>query len=166
MIMRIYRCDNCGERFARQPSQMRCKQKFCSLVCFGVSRRIDKPEAQRKADKAAYDREYRTKNRALLKEKKSAYFRRTYDPEAARVARKKGAARHAEYCKAYYADPKRKAEKQRYDADRRATVFGPFSDAYKVYLLLKQRVLKQLPDKYERLKAMGYYDQPREKSNA
>jgi len=166
MIFRIYRCDFCKQAFKRQPSQMRCKRKFCSLQCFGGSRRIDKAPEQKKAEKAAYDREYRTKNRALLKAKKRAYFEKTYDPEAARIKRKRGAKRHAEYIKAYYADPKNKAAKVAYDADRRAAVFGPFSDAYKVYLLLKQRVLQQLPDKYERLKATGYYDNQKERSHA
>lgn len=167
MTFRIYRCEECGERFARQPAQARrSAHKYCSPACAGAAKRINKSAEQKKTEKAAYDAAYRQTNRATLKQKKAAYFARTYDPDAARIARASKADQHAAYIRTYYADPKRKAEKVAYDADRRAALFGPYSGAYKVYLLLKQRVLQQLPDKYERAKAQGYYDQQKEKSHA
>lgn len=166
-----YRCDHCGGHFLRILSQLyrgKTRRKFCSHACFGADKheRMFKPRAQKKAEKAKYDREYRRKNHARIKQNKRDYFARTYDPAAAAIARKPHAKRHAEYCRRYYTDPKRKAAKKAYDLDRRATVFGPYAGAYKVLLLLRQRVLEQLPDKYERLKAMGYYDNKERNAHA
>jgi len=128
------------------------------MRCAGAAKAKHIPRDEKVAAKAAYDREYRAANRAMLKAKKAAYFQRTYDPAIAADERKSRAPAHAEYIKRYYADPRRKAEKVAYDADRRASAYGEFADAHKALVALKKEVIKLCPDKYERMKARGYYE--------
>lgn len=99
-----------------------------------------------KAEKAAYDREYRKKNAARLKEQKAAYFKRTYDPVEAAIKRKKRMPYHVEYCR----QPEYKAWKKAYDRKRRKGKFGPFAEAYEVLMMLKAEIRKQMPDRFER----------------
>lgn len=132
---------------------------YCNKRCSGLGRRTDtRSETEKKADKAAYDRTYRAVNRSKLKRMRAAYFQRTYDPDAARAGRKKHMRRHVEYCRRYYADPKRHAAKVAYDLERRATEYGAWGEAYKVLLLLQRKVRELLPDRYERAKARGYFE--------
>jgi hypothetical protein len=155
-------CENCRKRFQRERSQQAhrirrgCKEVFCSMQCRGKSRRTS--EASRVLRKKLYDERYRAKNRILLIEKKAAYHRRTYDKDEARKLRKKRMAWHVEYCRRYYSDPKRKADKVRYDLEYRASKYGPYAEAYKAMVRLNKELLKLAPDKYERLKARGYYE--------
>ena len=99
-----------------------------------------------KAAKAAYDRLYRKKNRALLKAKKAAYFQRTYDPVKAAKKRKKRMPEHVKYCR----QPWYRAWKREYDKRRRASRFGSFAGAYEVLKQLVQEVRRQMPDRFER----------------
>jgi hypothetical protein len=104
-----------------------------------------------KEAKAEYDREYRRKNRALLKAKKAAYFQRTYDPVKAAKERKKKMSQHIEYCR----QPWYKAYKREYDKQRRAGKFGDFKEAYALLLLLKKEIKRQQPDRFELYKQSG-----------
>ncbi len=159
-------CEHCGRVFERKSvSHLSQPHTYCSQKCAGAakSKRYWKPKAQRIADKAAYDREYRRKNLATIKAKKRAFYLATFDPEKMRRERKKRAKWHVEYCRRYYSDPRRKAQKVAYDADRRASSYGEYADAFKVLLVLKKQLLVQCPDKYERLKARGYYEMQNQK---
>lgn len=134
---------------------------FCSQACFGKSRRKKKPPiAARRAKKAAYDAIRRVLLADEIKAEKREYYKRAYDPAKAAKVRKKRMAWHVAYCRRYYADPKRKAAKVRYDSNRRAAQYGEFAGAFKLLVRLKREVNKKLPDKYERAKARGYYDRP------
>jgi hypothetical protein len=118
---------------------------YCGRVCAGLARRKpEKTKAQKVAEKAAYDAEYRIKNKEMLRAKRAAYFQRTYDPEAARIERKKRAAFHAEYCR----QPSYKLWKAEYDRRRRAQAFGEFADAYTLTLELN-REIKARSSNYE-----------------
>ena len=100
---------------------------YCSRECSALGRRKHKSIAQRRAEKAAYDEEYRAKNAAMLKAKKAAYFALTYDPVTAAVDRQKTMARHVEYCR----QPAYRAYKREYDRHYRAeTEYGPFAEAF------------------------------------
>jgi hypothetical protein len=99
-----------------------------------------------KKEKAAYDREYRKKNRAMLKAKKAAYFQRTYDPQKAAKERKKRMPLHVEYCR----QPKYKSWKKEYDKKRRGSKFGDFKDAHDMLLALVNEIHKQMPDRFDR----------------
>lgn len=157
------RCERCRKPFKRARSQHVHRIKrgiaaaFCSRTCSGMARRTS--HAEKKKRKADYDACYRTKHARRLKRQKKEHFARTYDPDAARVERKKRAHEHADYIRRYYADPKHKSVKVAYDLDRRAAAFGPYADAYKLLIVLNRELLKRAPDKYERAKARGYYDE-------
>ncbi|MFA7308396.1 MAG: hypothetical protein WC026_17195 [Hyphomicrobium sp.] len=118
---------------------------FCGRKCAGKGRRKPhKPKAQRVAEKRAYDMEYRRKNRAMLKAKKAAHFRASYDPEAARIERKKRAKFHAEYCRR----PSYKLWKAEYDRRYRAREYGEFADAFQLTIDLN-REIKTRSNNYE-----------------
>lgn len=98
---------------------------YCGRRCAGLARRTHKTKAQKRAEKAAYDRIYRAKNLASIKAKKAAHFKRTYDPVAAAVERKKNMPRHVAYCRR----PEYRAKKSIYDKQHRAKKwFGPFAE--------------------------------------
>jgi hypothetical protein len=104
-----------------------------------------------KARKAAYDKRYRKLNKARLKAKKAAYFRRTYDPVKAAEIRKKRMPYHVAYCR----QPWYRAWKRDYDRRRRAEKFGSFAEAYKMLRQLVKEVKKQMPDRFERYAQAG-----------
>lgn len=99
-----------------------------------------------KSAKAAYDKEYYRKNRELLRIKKRVYFQKTYDPVAAAIKRHNNMPRHCEYCR----QPRYKRYKSEYDRDRRALVYGPFADAYRILLQLRAEIKRLEPDRFER----------------
>ena len=103
---------------------------------------------ERKRLRAEYDREYRKKNRAILKAKKAAYFQRTYDPTQAAIERKKTMARHVEYCRR----PEYKKKKFAYDREREAAEYGEFAECREILQLLRKEINRQEPDRFERYK--------------
>lgn len=104
-----------------------------------------------KEEKAAYDRKYRAKNRERIRALKAAYFQRTYDPVKAAKERKKRMPQHIEYCR----QPKYKAYKRKYDAERRSARFGAFAEAHKALLALVKEIRRQMPDRFERYAQAG-----------
>lgn len=124
------KCGHCGKRSKRRACDVARARKarlniYCNRRCAGLGRRSGKAKSQRVKEKAAYDADYRKKNRAMLKAKKAEYFQRTYDSVAAAVERKKRMPRHVEYCR----QPKYRAWKQKYDRKHRAEkFFGPFAE--------------------------------------
>jgi hypothetical protein len=145
-----FNCAYCGEETDRPTGHVNRSRAqglnlYCGKKCSGLARRKPpKTVAQKRAEKAAYDREYRRKNRTLLKAKKAAYHCATYDPAAARIERKKRAAFHAEYCRR----PSYKLWKQEYDRRHRAQQYGPFADAYQLTIELN-REIKARSSNYE-----------------
>lgn len=104
---------------------------YCGRDCAGIARRREAlPDAERRAAKAEYDRDYRTRNRATRKAQKAEYFRLTYDPAMAREERKKTMPRHIEYCR----QPKYKAYKVQYDRTYRAK--QDFGDYWECAILI------------------------------
>ena len=101
---------------------------------------------QKKKAKAEYDREYRKKNRAMLKAKRAAYFQRTYDPIKAAKERKKRMAQHVEYCR----QPQYRAWKREYDKKRRASKHGHFAQAQIALVELIKEIHRQMPDRETR----------------
>jgi len=87
---------------------------YCSRDCSSEARR--KTIEEKKAVKAEYDRKHRENNRERLKKEKADYFKRTYDPVAAAIARKKRMPYHVEFCR----KPEQKAKKKIYDRIHRA----------------------------------------------
>lgn len=85
----------------------------------------------------------------MLKAKKAAYFQRTYDPEKARVERKKRSKAHAEYCRR----PEYRAWKQQYGRRYRAKKFyGEFWECFLLAQDIREECLERSSD-YEIRKA-------------
>lgn len=131
MAMVAFRCAHCGKRAEKEAGHVNRSQSlglrlFCNLRCAGLGRRKHKTKAQMIEEKRVYDAEYRRKNLARIKARKRAYFQRTYDPEKARIERKKRMPKHVEYCRR----PEYKVYKSKYDRKYRANKFGAFADAY------------------------------------
>ncbi len=122
-----------------------------------MARRIGRSDKQRRRMKAEYDHQYRARLGEALAAKKREYFQRTYNPEVARVKRKARAFDHAAYCRRYYADPAKKAQKIIYDMLRRSKEYAEFAESWRLMLELEREVRRRVPDKYERQKNRGYF---------
>jgi len=108
-----------------------------------LARRKNKSEALRREEKRLYDIEYRRKNRASLKAKKAAYFKRTYDPQKAAVERKKRSSKHVEYCRrTEYREWKRQYDR-RYRAEKE---YGEFADCFLLVMDIRNECLSQQSD--------------------
>lgn len=117
---------------------------FCSQTCSGIAHRTDtRTKEQKVADKAEYDRQYRERNRESLQGKKANYYRENHDREKEREVRQRRMPLHVEYCRR----PEYKNYKREYDANRRASEYGPFGEAYKDLVALtktiRERRIKQ-----------------------
>jgi hypothetical protein len=99
---------------------------YCGKACSGLARRIERTKSEKVAIKAAYDAEYRAKNRGMLKSKKHAHYKATYDPAEAAEKRKARMPYHVEYCRR----PEYREWKAQYDQKYRAGKwFGDFGEA-------------------------------------
>lgn len=142
-------CAYCGNRALKATGSVnRSLRKgahiYCNRECAGKDRRIFKTKAQKMAEKAAYDAEYRRKNLARLKAEKAAWYQRTADREREREYRKRTMPRHVEYCRR----PEYKAWKREYDRRYRAAEYGPFADAFLVLQDLEAEIA-QRASRYE-----------------
>lgn len=133
MTLRPIWCAWCNEQVFKETGAVNRARKaglylYCGRVCFGLGRRSPNPPSkeERVAAKAAYDAEYREKNKSALKVKKRAYFEKTYDPVKAAAHRKTRMPYHVEYCR----KPEYRAKKREYDIKHRARQdFGEFAEA-------------------------------------
>lgn len=127
-----YKCAHCGKTNDKWAGHVNRARKaglnlYCNRRCAGLGRRDGKTKAQKREEKRLYDLEYRAKNLAMLKAKKRAYHKLTYDPVEAAKVRKARMPKHVEYCR----QPAYKAWKQGYDRKYRAKkYYGPFDEAY------------------------------------
>lgn len=121
-------CAFCSETAEKRPGSVNHSHRigapvYCNKACAGLARRKHKTAEQKRAEKAAYDAEYRSNDTNDLKARRRAFHLRTYDRELARVERKKKMARHIEYCRR----PEYRKKKSVYDAILRAKKnFGHF----------------------------------------
>lgn len=116
---------------------------YCDRVCAGLGRRKGKTEAEKRVEKAQYDKLYRAANRDLLKAKKHEYFKRTHDPDQARIERRKSAQFHAEYCRR----PEYREWKKSYDRKHRAHKFyGDYAECHMLMMDLRAEVLRHQSD--------------------
>jgi hypothetical protein len=124
---------------------------YCSRACSGISHRKHKTREQKVAEKAAYDAEYRAKNRETLKAKKHNYFKATYDPAKAAEARRARMPFHVEYCRR----PEYRVKKRQYDRQYRADKqFAEFSEAFLVLMDLEKEIASRM-SRYEIYQANG-----------
>lgn len=134
-------CGHCGETASKAAGHVnRARDRglnlYCNRRCAGFGRRTHKTKTQKVEEKRLYDAEYRTKNAALLKAKKAARHKATYDPKAAALIRKARMPLHVEYCRR----PAYRAKKKVYDSKRRAAVYGPAAEAFMMLLDLNREI--------------------------
>ncbi len=102
---------------------------YCCKTCAGLARRTPRPtEQERRASKAAYDRERRQRLGERLRAEKRAHYQANRARILADMTRKRPAkmAAHIEYCRR----PEYRAYKSEYDKRRLARKqFGEFADA-------------------------------------
>lgn len=158
-------CTQCAKRFHKERGQLNRSLRespgklYCSQRCSGLARRRPRlPIAERRAKKAAYDlvRRNGPLRDEILAEKRE-YFRAHRDPAKERATRKARSAYHVAYCRKYYADPKRKAHKVRYDQRRRDMRWGEWAECARLVIKLERLIRSKQPSWYERAKARGYY---------
>lgn len=138
-------CDFCNCLFERRAIFLSITGPhiFCSRTCSSLRRKQYKPDDQKKADKAAYDRIYRARNLRRIKRRKRDYFQKTYDPKKAAIERKKNMPRHVEYCRR----PEYRKKKKRYDCHRRAHLkYGDYADCFHLLQRLDGEVSKRSTD--------------------
>lgn len=166
-------CPVCAEEFTRRVGDINRAVRlglpiYCGRKCSGLARRSDTRTAeQKREDKARYDAEYRARNKDRIKAKAAAYYAKVgptiRDKEKANRAKRMAA--HVEYCRR----PEYRQQKAIYDAEIRASEYGPFAEAYRLLIELQKEIIQRCPDRYERLKARGYYERKnyerREKRN-
>lgn len=132
----VIQCASCGKTCEKSASHYNRAMKmganlYCGKVCAGRGRRVAKTAAQKKEEKRLYDMQYREKNQARIQQNKAAYFKRTYDPVVAAVARKERSADHAEYCRR----PEYVVWKREYDQKYRAR--KEYGDFWQSFLILR-----------------------------
>lgn len=146
-------CQQCGAGFERLPAHVNRSISigaplYCGRRCAGIARQTPKPtEAEAKAAKAEYDRQYRAANLEKIKADKLAWYRANHADILARetAKRPKKMPYHLEYCR----QPDYRAKKSKYDLQFRARKqFGEFSEAF---LLLRdvETEISQRASRYE-----------------
>lgn len=162
-------CAHCGKPAMKEVAWVNRSRRmgmnvYCSRVCSGLGRRVERTDEEWKRLKAEYDRERRTVLGAEMREQKREYHRRTYDPAKARERRKARASWHVEYCRKYYADPARKREKYEYDRQRRAEMTaGEYAECMILLTDLWKEIRRQQPSWYERAKTKGFLEKLNER---
>ncbi len=124
-------CALCGAVTQRAVSHVNRSRRlgmqiYCNRTCASMAKRVEKTVDQKKAEKAAYDRQYRARDPDVRKAKKAAYYKATRDPEKERAIRAQKMPQHVEYCRR----PEYRAWKRAYDRRHRAKAFGEFADAW------------------------------------
>jgi hypothetical protein len=149
-----FSCAQCGRVGEKTSGHVRRSRKigapiYCDRACAGLARRTDSrtPE-QKRADKRAYDMEYRNRNREALKAKHAEYYAKVgpTQRDREREVRRKRMPLHVEYCR----QPEYRKKKQSYDEQRRSKIYGPFAECHRLLVLLKREIVNRCPNYYER----------------
>lgn len=124
-------CAYCGKEAMKETREINRAARgsaplYCGRTCAGEARRTFKPDAQKRAEKAAYDAMYRLRDPEDRKRRRAEYHQRTYDPVKAAAERKLKMPRHVEYCR------RPEYRKWKTDYDRKYCArknYGPFAEA-------------------------------------
>lgn len=156
------RCTHCNElsfKPVRDVNRAEAKGAplYCDRTCAGAARRSNKTLAQKRADKAEYDRARRAAlGERLLAKKRAAYHAEVKaNPEKVRERERRNRAKrknaHAEYCRR----PEYREWKQSYDRRYRADrIYGPFAQAFLTLRDLETELAGRA-SKYERYSENG-----------
>jgi len=144
-------CAWCGNVSPRRAADAQRAQRigapvYCNRACAGLKRRNGKSVEEKRAEKRAYDGQYRERNRQILKAKKAAHYKRTADREKERQIRQKNMPRHVEYCR----KPEYRAKKHQYDIQRCSAKYGEFAECHRLLVELQREIVARVPSYYER----------------
>lgn len=148
-------CHYCGNESSKESGAYNRairegKNLYCNKECSGFGRRSNKTKEQKVLEKAAYDKEFRTKNKELIKVKKAAEYQRNRNPEKERIKRKENMHKHVEYCR----KPEYKQKKSEYDKRKRLEEYGYFSEC-KALLMELEKEIRSRATRYEIYKFNG-----------
>lgn len=151
------KCAHCGGLFAAKVSRANRADRdgaplYCGRMCAGLARRVPKTPEQKKAEKAAYDREYRERVAEQRRAQRAEHYQRTKDPVREREIRKQRMPQHVEYCRR----PEYRAYKQEYDRKRAEMEYAEWAETWRLLLDLEKEIRSQATA-YERRVANGYY---------
>lgn len=157
-----FNCAICGKECDRPAGHVNRSRKigaplFCGKACFGLSirRKVPVTAEDLKERKRLYDLEYREKNLAEIRSRKSAYYAENHDREKEREVRKLRMPYHVEYCRR----PDVKAKKHVYDVTRGAKErYGEFWECFLLSQQIHEAAVEKAGGKYELLLAKGYFD--------
>lgn len=151
----MVQCAHCGRPVEKPTGHVNRARKlgmrlFCGRACFGASRRlaVQPTDEERKAAKAAYDREYRARNREKRREQTRAWYAANRESRLVKQAEYNAAHRkeHNEYCRR----PEYRTKKKHYDRRYRAGKFyGEFAEAFVALMEVEEEIGSQA-SKYER----------------
>ena len=160
-------CAYCCKPVHKRPCDVQRSERagmfiYCNRECSALARRSNKTDTEKRAEKAAYDAEYRIKNLEKRKAQKAAYYQRTRDPEKEAKKRKERMPLHVEYCRR----PEYRAWKSEYDRKYRARKdYGEFADAFLALLDVESELDSQATN-YERRLHNGTYNKARTRRRA
>jgi hypothetical protein len=152
------KCAQCKKSFLKGMGEYNRARKidsplYCSKKCFGIARRKNKSDEEKKRSKSEYDKKRRTeKAKELRAQKKAAYA--LWGPqhrEEEREKRKKNMPKHIEYCR----QPEYKEWKKKYDRKVRVAQYGEFAESYELLEELVKEIKRQMPDRFERYSQSG-----------
>ena len=150
-------CPQCNASFAAMTKHANQADKigaplYCCMACAHIARRLPKSPEQKKAEKAAYDREYRARDPEALKAYKALHYQEFRDSEKERATRQLRMPQHVEYCRR----PEYRAKKHEYDTVRYEAEYGDYAETWRLLLDLEREIRSQATA-YERRVANGYY---------
>jgi len=143
-------CSYCGKQSDKAAGAVNRANRqsaplYCDKTCFGLAKRRHKSHDQKISEKAAYDAEYREKNRVMLKAKKAEHYKATADRGKERAYRKANMARHVAYCQR----PEYREYKREYDRIYRAKQdYGEYWEAFLLTLDIDAEV-KERATRYD-----------------
>lgn len=169
MSLRVpFTCAYCGSVGTKASSHANRSARigaalYCDRSCAAAARKTDtRSLAEKRADKRAYDKAYRATNDAMLQRKRAEWYAR-YGPanrQKEAEKRRERMPQHVEYCR----QPQYRAKKHEYDVQRVSAKYDEFAEAHRILVELEREIRRRVPDKYERLKARGYYERQNEKA--
>ena len=155
------KCAHCGGVFYPRTGHANRADKlgaplYCGRACAGLARRLLVPKTpeQKRAEKAAYDREYRDRIGEKLAAKKRAWYEANRPQVLAQMTeyRKKRMPQHVEYCRR----PEYRAYKHEYDRKRNEAEYAEWAETWRLLMDLEKEIRSQATA-YERRVANGYY---------
>lgn len=143
-------CDTCGKPVTKSVGHVNRARKlgmglFCDRICFGISRRIERSEAEKKEIKRLYDIQYRADNGELLREKKRKYEQSPDGRAMQKRNRDKFKENHLAYCRT---DEYRK---WKHDYDQQHQAKKNYGDLWESALVLRD-IIKEIEPEIKEVK--------------